>query len=96
MENIKDIFGKPREGIHSYRIHNIAVVDVVLTIVFGIFFGYMVRNIITLSNNQTINLIFSSILMTIILFFIGCLLHYFLNVDTTVNLFIKELISKYT
>ena len=29
----KDIFGRPREGAHSYRIFNIAVVDVAATIV---------------------------------------------------------------
>ena len=29
----KDIFGRPREGAHAYRIFDIAVVDVVATIV---------------------------------------------------------------
>lgn len=29
----KDIFGKPIQGVHSYRIANVAVVDVVLTII---------------------------------------------------------------
>jgi hypothetical protein len=28
----KDIFGKPNQGAHSYRIFNIAIVDVLLTI----------------------------------------------------------------
>ncbi len=28
----KDIFGKPDQGAHSYRIFNIAIVDVLLTI----------------------------------------------------------------
>jgi len=28
----KDIFGKPGQGVHSYRIFNIAIVDVLLTI----------------------------------------------------------------
>lgn len=28
----KDIFGKPKEGLHSYRIMNIAIVDVLATI----------------------------------------------------------------
>ena len=31
----KDIFGKPNEGPHSYRIFNIAIVDTVLTIIIG-------------------------------------------------------------
>jgi hypothetical protein len=29
----KDILGKPGKGIHSYRIFNIAIVDVLLTII---------------------------------------------------------------
>ena len=29
----KDIFGRPREGAHAYRIFDIAVVDVVATII---------------------------------------------------------------
>ena len=32
----KDIFGKPGEGAHKYRIFNIAIVDVILTIILGI------------------------------------------------------------
>jgi hypothetical protein len=28
----KDILGKPNKGVHSYRIFNIAIVDVLLTI----------------------------------------------------------------
>ena len=31
----KDLFGKPSEGVHRYRIFNIAVVDVVVTVVFA-------------------------------------------------------------
>jgi len=29
----KDIFGRPREGAHAYRVFDIAVVDVVATII---------------------------------------------------------------
>jgi hypothetical protein len=29
----KDIFGRPREGAHAYRIYNIAIVDVAATII---------------------------------------------------------------
>jgi hypothetical protein len=40
----KDIFGKPKEGAHSYRIFNIAIVDLLLTILaaylLSIFTGY--------------------------------------------------------
>ena len=33
----KDIFGKPNEGVHSYRVFNIAIIDTVLTIILGYF-----------------------------------------------------------
>jgi hypothetical protein len=29
----KDILGKPNQGVHSYRIFNISIVDVLLTII---------------------------------------------------------------
>lgn len=31
----KDIFGKPGTGAHSYRIFNIAIIDVIFTIIFA-------------------------------------------------------------
>ena len=31
-----DLFGKPRTGVHGYRLFDIAIVDVVLTIILGI------------------------------------------------------------
>ena len=36
----KDIFGKPNEGLHSYRFLNIAVVDLLMTIAFAKWFSY--------------------------------------------------------
>lgn len=44
----KDFFGKPGEGAHSYRIFNIAYIDVILTVImawaisklFAVSFGY--------------------------------------------------------
>jgi len=33
LKAYKDIFGKPGEGLHSYRIFNIAIVDVIFTII---------------------------------------------------------------
>jgi len=31
-----DIFGKPNQGVHQYRLFNLAIVDVVFTILGGI------------------------------------------------------------
>ena len=33
----KDIFGKPGEGLHKYRLFNIAIIDVIFTIVASYF-----------------------------------------------------------
>ena len=35
-----DIFGRPREGAHSYRLLDIAVVDVMCTIAAGLLLAY--------------------------------------------------------
>lgn len=32
----KDIFGKPGQGVHKYRIFNIAIVDFALTVIAGV------------------------------------------------------------
>jgi fatty acid desaturase len=32
----RDLFGKPNEGVHHYRIFDIAIVDVAVVIIFGI------------------------------------------------------------
>jgi hypothetical protein len=31
----KDIFGRPNEGVHSYRLFHLAAVDVILTVLFA-------------------------------------------------------------
>ena len=40
----KDIFGSPNEGIHSYRLFNLAIVDIIMTLIIAylifIFFNY--------------------------------------------------------
>jgi hypothetical protein len=36
-----DIFGRPREGAHSYRIFDIAVVDVVATVIVAFFVAHV-------------------------------------------------------
>mgnify|MGYP000349626525 FL=1 len=36
----KDILGKPGKGLHSYRVYNIAVIDVLLTFLLAKFIQY--------------------------------------------------------
>ena len=38
----KDSLGKPKTGLHSYRVFNIAIIDVILTILFVKFIQYYI------------------------------------------------------
>jgi hypothetical protein len=76
LAQYKDIFGKPREGIHSYRFMNFAIADTLLTIALAFI----------------IALIFNLDLITciIITFIVGELSHYLFCVDTQFILLIKH------
>jgi hypothetical protein len=73
----KDIFGKVGEGVHSYRIANIAIVDVILTIL-----GAYILHIIF--PNYTFTMIL------LVLFILGILLHRIFCVRTTVDKLLFE------
>lgn len=66
-----DIFGKPNTGLHSYRFFNIAIVDVILTIIGG----YSISKLFNYKTKDTI----------IILFMIGIIMHRLFCVDTTID-----------
>ena len=38
----KDILGKPGKGLHSYRVYNIAIIDVLLTFLLAKFIQYYI------------------------------------------------------
>jgi hypothetical protein len=76
--NYKNIFGEPKKGAHSYRIFDIAIVDVVLTI----FVAYIISLIGKVSFIKT----------CIVLFSLGIILHRLFCVDTTVGKFISSII----
>ena len=69
-----NIFGKPNTGIHSYRIFNFAIVDIILTIIGAFLISYL------------FNVNFMTCLL--ILFILGILLHRIFCVNTTINKFI--------
>lgn len=66
-----NILGIPKEGLHKYRLFNIAIVDVILTILVALIITYF------------FNLNFINILL--ILFIIGIILHKLFCVKTTIN-----------
>jgi hypothetical protein len=68
----KDLLGVPGKGIHSYRIFNIAIVDVLLTILLA----YSIKICMPQYNFFTI---------LIILFLSGIFLHRLFCVKTTID-----------
>jgi hypothetical protein len=68
----KDILGKPGQGIHSYRIFNIAYVDVLFTIV-GAYIIYLFLPKI------------NYFVILISLFILGIILHKIFCVRTTID-----------
>jgi len=69
-----EIFGKPNEGVHSYRIFNLAIIDILLTII-GAFIIAKLFN-------------YNFMVILIIIFILGIILHRLFCVNTTINKFI--------
>jgi uncharacterized protein YqhQ len=67
-----DFFGEVNTGIHSYRIFNIAIFDVIFT-----FLAAFIIHLIIPNYNYYIILFF--------LFILGIILHYIFCVKTTIN-----------
>lgn len=67
----KDIFGKPKEGLHSYRLFDIAIVDVLLTILLAFLISYFFK--------------YSFLIVLLILFLLGIVLHRLFCVRTTID-----------
>jgi fatty acid desaturase len=67
----KNIFGKPKTGAHSLRIFDIAIIDVVLTILLAYILSIFTK--------------YKFITLLIILFLSGILLHRMFCVRTTID-----------
>jgi hypothetical protein len=67
----KNLFGKPDQGVHSYRIFNIAIVDTLLTILLAFVISFLTK----LSFLYTLIISFAS----------GIILHRLFCVRTTVD-----------
>jgi uncharacterized membrane protein YcaP (DUF421 family) len=70
----KFIFGKPKEGVHQYRIFDIALADVLSTIAGA----YLISKF----TNQDFKLVL------FILFLLGIILHHLFCVQTTIDKFL--------
>ena len=67
----KDILGKPKEGLHKYRLFGVAIVDVLLTIIVALLISYFFK--------------LSFWITLVILFLLGIILHRIICVRTTID-----------
>ena len=67
----KNVLGKPNKGVHSYRIFNLAIFDILATI----FAGYLISYFYKISFFYT----------CIFLFIVGIILHRLFCVRTTID-----------
>lgn len=74
----KNIFGEPGTGVHSYRIYNVAIVDVVCTFLLSLFIWSFIKK-------RTLS---SYIYITLSCFLAGIILHHLFCVRTTVDKFL--------
>jgi hypothetical protein len=74
MTAIKDMFGKPSEGVHSYRLGGLAIVDVVFTVLAAFLLSYVSRQPV--------------MLVMFLLFLFGIFCHFAFSVDTVINRFL--------
>jgi hypothetical protein len=77
-ETIKKAFGEPKKGIHSYRVFNIAYLDVLITMIIA----YFIQKIFY-PKTKYIKVLFFFVLS-------GIVLHRLFDVRTTVDKFIFE------
>ena len=76
----RDIFGEPKTGAHSIRIFDIAIVDVILTLIGAKIAQYLI--------NKQFDLIYPYRTYCLILFTLGIVLHELFCVETTINKFL--------
>ena len=70
----KYMFGEPSKGIHSYKIFDIAIMDVLLTIIFAFVISYFLKKN------------FKEVLL--VLFLLGIISHRLFCIRTTVDKFL--------
>ena len=69
----KDVLGIPKTGLHSYRVFNIAIMDVIFTFIFAKFIQYYIMK----DTDYLLILLFS--------FILGIVLHRIFCVRTTID-----------
>ena len=81
-----DFFGKVGEGVHSYRIFDIAVVDLIMTIIAA----YIIFKVLPVDILKKLPKGLEFLTILIILLVIGIIMHRMFCVNTTVDKFIAK------
>lgn len=68
----RDILGKINKGVHSYRIFDIAIIDVIMTFILAKFINMFIPK-------------YNYFIILILLFILAIFLHYIFCVKTTIN-----------
>lgn len=79
LDKYKDIFGKPKQGVHKYRLFDLAIVDVFMTVVFIVL---MVKYTAFSWYSVTLSVIFA-------MFFF----HHIFGVETTTEKMLRRILS---
>lgn len=74
-------FGEPNTGVHSIRIFNIAIVDVLATILLALIVAIIIKYVIRV-NSYFLNIF---IITLVFLFILGIILHRLFCVKTTID-----------
>jgi hypothetical protein len=75
----KHVFGKEKQGVHSLRLFDVAAVDLILTILVGLFIAYTFR--------------FNYFITILVLLLIGIISHRLFCVNSTINKMIFGIIK---
>ena len=67
----KDALGESGKGIHSYRFMGVAIADVIMTIIWALLISFLIKK--------------SFLLVLILLFILGIILHHLFCVRTTID-----------
>ena len=73
----KNLFGEPRKGVHSVRLFNIAIIDVILTLIGAKLLQWTINILFAIDFKYWYYLLF--------LFVLGILLHRLFCVETTID-----------
>lgn len=85
----KNMLGEPRKGVHSIRIFDFAIVDILLTVILAVIITAFISAFVIVSGqDMTVTVITTSVTFMCVLlalFILGIFLHWLFCVETKLN-----------